>query len=117
MISKASVARLIENVDRHIFWTPPWCRIKGSDRPRLTIWLTLLYAFCAGFNSANLFYSHPILNVLAEDFHTTQSGVANIPTLAQAGEASCLLLILPLADFFPRRRFTLIMTTLAALFW
>ncbi|KAK5062723.1 hypothetical protein LTR84_004797 [Exophiala bonariae] len=100
-----------------ILWTPPWCRLKDCETPRLTTWLTILYAFCGGFNSANLFYSHPILNVLAEDFHTTQSGVANIPTLAQAGEASCLLLILPLADFFPRRQFTLVMTTLAALFW
>lgn len=105
------------------FLTPPWCRVSreeekaNSNGNEISLGLTTLFAFAAGFSSANLYYSHPILHLLAEDFHTTQNGAATIPTLAQAGEAACLLLIMPLADFFPRRRFTLVMVTLATVFW
>jgi hypothetical protein len=37
--------------------------------------------------------------------------------LAQAGDATGLLPVLPLADFFPRRKFTLTLIALSALFW
>lgn len=103
--------------------TPPWCRTDhdeekaNSGSNKISLGLTILFSFAAGFNSANLYYSHPILHLLAEDFQTTQNGAATVPTLAQAGEATCLLLIMPLADFFPRRRFTLAMVALATLFW
>jgi predicted MFS family arabinose efflux permease len=64
-----------------------------------------------------MYYSHPILNVLAEDFNTTQAGVADIPTLALAGSVTGLLLVLPLGDFFPRRTFTLTLMIVAIAFW
>ena len=102
---------------QYLYWAPPWCRWDDDDPPPFTIWLNLLFACAGGFTSANLYYSHPILNILAEEFKTSQGGVATIPTLAQAGDASGLLLILPLADFFPRRRFALTLIALAAIFW
>lgn len=67
--------------------------------------------------SANLFYSHPILDVLAHDFHTDQAGAASIPTLALAGDVTGLLLVMPLADFFPRRRFVLVLVAVTLSFW
>lgn len=97
--------------------TPRWCRWQADNPPKFTIWHNLLYALAGGVFSANLYYSHPILEVMAHDFHTNQSGVANIPTLAQAGDATGLLLILPLADFFPRRKFSLVLLTLTFAFW
>lgn len=97
--------------------TPSWCRISPKNPPGLSIWLNLLFALAGGFSSACLFYTHPILHVLADEFNTTQAGVATIPSLAQAGEACCLLLIMPLADFLPRRHFTLFTVATAALFW
>lgn len=100
-----------------VYWAPAWCRWNSSNPPPFTLWLNILFAFAGGFTSANLYYSHPILNVLARDFHTTQAGVSTIPTLAQAGDATGLLLVLPLADFFPRRKFTLTLITLSASFW
>ena len=87
------------------------------DQPRLTTRLTILYALTCGFTSANLSYSQPILAVLARDFHVSQSRIANVPALAQAGNALGLLAILPLADFFPRRHFTLILMAVMILFW
>jgi predicted MFS family arabinose efflux permease len=97
--------------------TPRWCRWDSENPAPLTLWLNILFACAGGFTSANLYYSHPILHVLAEEFHTTQSGVANIPTLALAGDATGLVLLLPLGDFFPRRKFTLFIMTLCATLW
>jgi MFS family permease len=101
----------------NISLTPRWCQWNAQNPPPFTLWLNLLYACAGGFTSANLYYSHPILHVIAEDFHTTQTGVANIPTLALAGDATGLLLLLPLADFFPRRRFVLAMLVVTMAFW
>jgi hypothetical protein len=100
-----------------IYWTPPWCSWDVDNPPLFIIWLTILYACAGGFTSANLFYTYPILNALAHDFHTSQAGVASIPTLAQAGAATGLLFILPLGDFFPRRKFTITLVACAAVFW
>lgn len=97
--------------------TPSWCRWNSDKPPKFTIWHNLLYALAGGVFSANLYYSHPILEVMAHDFKTDQSGVANIPTMALAGDATGLLLLLPLADFFPRRVFTMILLTLTFAFW
>ena len=99
------------------FWTPSWCRWNDDNPPPFTTRLNVLYAFAGGFTSANLYYSYPILNILANDFKTTQVGAATIPTVAQAGSAAGLVLIMPLADFFPRRQFTLILVFLAAAMW
>ncbi|KAK5085190.1 hypothetical protein LTR05_004469 [Lithohypha guttulata] len=96
--------------------TPPWCRWSDNP-PKFTLSHNILYAFAGGFFSANLYYSHPILAVMARDFSTDQTGVANIPTLAQAGDAAGLLLVLPLADFFPRRRFVLALLSFTIVFW
>ena len=100
-----------------IYWVPPWCRWSTTNPPPFTIWLNILYAVAGGFTSANLHYTAPILAVLARDFKTNQAGVSNIPTLALAGESTCLLLLLPLGDFFPRRKFVLTLIALAAAFW
>lgn len=97
--------------------TPSWCRWDAANPTPLTIWLNVLFACAAGFTSANLYYSHPILHVMADSFHTTQAGVANIPTLALAGDATGLILLLPLGDFFPRRKFTLVIMTLCMALW
>ena len=85
--------------------------------PYLTRRLTILFALAAGFTSANLAYSQPILPLLATDFAVSQSQIANVPAMAQAGNAVGLLMILPLADFFPRRAFTLLLMGATILLW
>ena len=79
--------------------------------------LNLLFAFAGTFTVANLYYSHPILNKLADDFNVNQERVSLIPTLAQAGYGSGLLLLCPLADLFPRRPFVLILVWFTATAW
>jgi len=56
---------------------------------------------------ANLYYSHPILNILAEDFNVPYAEVSQIPTLTQAGYAAGLLFLCPLGDLVRRRPFVL----------
>jgi hypothetical protein len=49
-------------------WTPPGCRWDPQHPPQFTMTLNVLFAFAGGFTVANLYYNHPILNVLARDF-------------------------------------------------
>lgn len=79
--------------------------------------LTIIYALAAGFTSANLSYSLPILDTMAAGLGISQAQVANVPVMAQAGNAIGLLMILPLADFLPRRAFTISLVGLTILFW
>ena len=99
------------------FFRSGWGHSNDETPPLLTRRLTVLYALAAGFTSANLSYNQPILNILADDFGVSQSQIANVPALAQAGNAIGLFMILPLADFFPRRKFTLILMGLTTIFW
>ncbi|KAI7649258.1 MFS general substrate transporter, partial [Hortaea werneckii] len=59
------------------------------------------------FTVANLYYNHPILNILADDFGVPYEKVSEIPTLAQAGYAAGLLFLCPLGDMLERRPFVL----------
>lgn len=79
--------------------------------------LNLLFGFAATFTVANLYYTHPILNKLADDFHVNQERVSLIPTLAQAGYAVGLLFLCPLGDLFKRRAFVLLLVWFTATTW
>jgi predicted MFS family arabinose efflux permease len=52
---------------------------------------------------ANLYYSYPILNLLAEDFGVTNERASLVPTILQCGYACGLLLIIPIGDIGRRR--------------
>ena len=79
--------------------------------------LNLLFGFAACFTVANLYYTHPILNKLADDFNVSQERVSLIPTLAQAGYAAGLLFLCPLGDLFRRRAFVLLLVWFTATVW
>ncbi|KAK4913207.1 hypothetical protein LTR66_017230, partial [Elasticomyces elasticus] len=100
-----------------IFWTPPWCRYDPASPPQFSIFQNLLFAFAGAFTVANLYYNHPILNILARDFGVSDATVARIPTLMQSGYAVGLLLICPLGDLFPRRPYTLTLVFFTATMW
>ena len=63
---------------------------------------------------ANIYYNHPILNILAEYFDVTYEEASIIPTVMQAGYATGLLFLCPLGDIFRRRAFVLILTSFTA---
>jgi len=90
-----------------IFWVPPKARWDPEEPPKFSMALNILFAFAGAFTVANLYYNHPILNILAEDFGVPYAKVAEIPTLAQAGYAVGLFFLCPLGDLFKRRPFVL----------
>ncbi|KAF2813868.1 putative major facilitator superfamily transporter, partial [Mytilinidion resinicola] len=100
-----------------VTWTPPKCRWDPEKPPKFSMGLNVLFAFAGAFTVANLYYNHPILNILAEDFGVAYEKVAQIPTVMQAGYAAGLLFLCPLGDLFPRRPFVLILVFFTANMW
>jgi hypothetical protein len=117
-------------------WTPPNCRWDPAKPPQFSMsmsiflldlpkqknqdtdWITdVLFAFAAGFTVANLYYNHPILNILARDFGVRYEQVAQIPTVMQAGYAAGLLFLCPLGDLLPRRPFVCGLVFFTATMW
>ena len=98
-------------------YTPKRCRWDPENPPRFSMGLNLLFGFAATFTVANLYYNHPILNILAEDFHVTNERASLIPTLAQAGYAGGLLFLCPLGDLIPRRPFVLLLVWFTGTAW
>ncbi|WPG99358.1 Hypothetical protein R9X50_00217200 [Acrodontium crateriforme] len=101
---QASTWRRIWNT---INYVPPKVRWDPNAPPKFTLALNILFGFAGAFTVANLYYSHPILNILAHDFDVPYVKVAQIPTLAQAGYAVGLLFLCPLGDLLRRRPFVL----------
>lgn len=100
-----------------IFYTPKRCRYDPASPPRFSTPLNLLFAFAGAFTVANLYYSHPILHLLAGEFGVSNERASLIPTLAQAGYASGLLFLCPLGDVFPRRLYVLALVLFTATTW
>ena len=114
--SHSPIARLRRFYDK-ITYTPKRCRHDPSKPPAFSMPLNLLFAFAGTFTVANLYYSHPILNLLADDFGVSDERASLIPTMAQAGYASGLLLLCPLGDVLPRRLFVLSLVLFTATAW
>ncbi|KAI9832925.1 MAG: hypothetical protein M1819_003955 [Sarea resinae] len=100
-----------------ITWTPPRCRYDPKNPPKFSMPLNLLFGFAGTFTVANLYYNHPILNILAKDFDVSYDKVSQIPTVMQAGYAAGLLFLCPLGDLFRRRAFVLILVFFTATIW
>jgi len=86
----------------------------------LSPYLTLHLHACANaliVTVANLYYNHPILNILAHDFGVRYEQVAQIPTVMQAGYAAGLLFLCPLGDLLPRRPFVCGLVFFTATMW
>lgn len=98
-------------------WMPPWCRYDPKNPPKFSVFHNLLFAFAGAFTVANLYYNHPILNILAHDFDVPYITVSRIPTLLQAGYTVGLFFLCPLGDIFKRRQFTLTLVFFTATMW
>lgn len=72
--------------------------------------LVVLFAFCCGAIVANVYYSQPIINMIAGDIGLSENGASLIVALTQGGYALGLLFLVPLADLVENRR--LLITTI-----
>ncbi|EPS41358.1 hypothetical protein H072_4752 [Dactylellina haptotyla CBS 200.50] len=98
-------------------YTPRRCRYDPEKQFHFNLALNVLFAFAATFTVANLYYNHPILNVLAQDFNVSYEKVSVIPNVMQAGYASGLFFITPLGDMFRRRALTLGLIVFTTSMW
>jgi hypothetical protein len=105
------------NFCRVVNWTPPKCRWDPAKPPQFSMGLNFLFAFAGAFTVANLYYNHPILNILANDFDVPYEKAAQIPTLMQAGYAVGLFLLCPLGDLLRRRPFVLSLVFFTSSLW
>ncbi|KAG9912423.1 MFS general substrate transporter, partial [Aureobasidium melanogenum] len=111
---KSTIWRRIYNV---ITYTPPRCRWDPEKPPTFSMALNVLFGFAGAFTVANLYYSHPILNILADEFNVPYERASQIPTVMQAGYAAGLLFLCPLGDLLPRRPFVLLLVFFTATMW
>lgn len=65
-------------------------------------------AILAGVSVANLYYNHPLLNVMSTDLQVPAIQTNRIAMLSQIGYAVGLLFIIPLADLYQRKRIILV---------
>jgi len=72
-----------------------------------------LLAFAGGATVANLYYSQPLLAMIASELGVRAAAASSISTVTQLGYAMGLLLLVPLGDTQERRR--LLVTTTAAI--
>ncbi|HBS54698.1 MAG TPA: MFS transporter, partial [Stenotrophomonas sp.] len=77
--------------------------------------LVLAMAAGAGFSVASLYYSQPMLGLIAQDLGASERGVGLVPTLTQLGYALGILLLAPLGDRFDRRHLILLKSVLLSL--
>jgi len=70
--------------------------------------LVVLLAAGAGLSVASLYYSQPVLGVLAADLHVSERMIGLVPMLTQLGYALGILLLAPLGDRYDRRRILLL---------
>lgn len=64
----------------------------------------------------NLYYTHPILDVLADEFGVSDERASLVPTIMQAGYAGGLLFIIPFGDIVHRRPMILGLILVTTLF-
>ncbi|WMJ69502.1 MFS transporter [Stenotrophomonas sp. 24(2023)] len=77
--------------------------------------LVVSMAAGAGFAVASLYYSQPMLGLIAQDLGAGERGAGLVPTLTQLGYALGILLLAPLGDRFDRRVLILGKSVLLAL--
>jgi predicted MFS family arabinose efflux permease len=66
--------------------------------------VALLFSVASGLAVANVYYSQPLLDVIADDLEMCHATVGIIGTVTQIGYGAGLLLVVPLGDLLNRRR-------------
>lgn len=85
--------------------TAPSSGVPGGEggRKPLTGRQLFLLAFAAAVVTANAYYIHPIIALVAKDFGVSPSQIGLVPALNQIALAAGILLLLPLGDRFSNR--------------
>jgi predicted MFS family arabinose efflux permease len=66
--------------------------------------VTLLFAAASGLAVANVYFAHPLLDIMADDLGLSRASVGMIVAVTQIGYGLGLILLVPLGDLVDRRR-------------
>ncbi len=86
-----------------------------KESQSLSRFILLLMTTAIAATAANLYYSQPILPLIADEFNLTYSQLGSIPAFTQFGYAFALLFISPLGDSIARRRLISILSCVLVL--
>lgn len=75
--------------------------------PSLSRATLLLFAIASGLAVANVYFAHPLLDVMADDMGLKRSTAGLIVAASQIGYAIGLIFLVPLGDLFDRRKLIL----------
>ena len=81
----------------------------SAATPKLTPLTLWLMTIATGLVVANLYYNQPLLEDIAGTFHVSRGKAGQVSVLTQLGYAAGMLLILPLADMYKRKRLMMLM--------
>jgi len=82
---------------------------------KLTPPMVALFAFACGVIVANLYYSQPLIALIAPDVRLSDHAASSIVSLTQIGYVAGLLFVVPLADLVENKRLILISLGLAVI--
>ncbi|GLK89709.1 MFS transporter [Pseudomonas turukhanskensis] len=74
----------------------------------MTRGMVLLFAFCCGVIVANIYYSQPIIELIAPDIGLSATAASLIVSLTQIGYALGMLFLVPLADLLENRKLMIV---------
>lgn len=82
--------------------------MQTSSSPGISRSVIWLMAIISGLVVANNYYNQPLLALISDDLHVSESAASKISVLTQVGYALGLLLIVPLGDKFLRKKLILV---------
>jgi predicted MFS family arabinose efflux permease len=82
--------------------------VTPAQQHKLTPLILWVMTLATGLVVANIYYNQPLLGDIANTFHISNGEAGQIAMFTQIGYATGLLLIIPLADMFKRKRLMLI---------
>jgi predicted MFS family arabinose efflux permease len=74
-------------------------------------WLVFIFACACGLMVANLYYSQPLISLIAPDIGLSTAAASLIVTLTQLGYCLGLLLLVPLGDLLENRKLVVLTTS------
>ena len=89
-------------------------KVEAGDAIGIRRGQALVFAATAGFTVASTYYFQPLFPVVGASLHIPASSASWISTVLQLGYALSLFLVVPLGDYFDRRRLVPLLMVLSA---
>ena len=67
-------------------------------------WMVFMFACACGLMVANLYYTQPLIGLIAPEIGLSESAASLIVTLTQMGYCAGLILLVPLGDLIENRK-------------